>query len=492
MKKTQKIAAILLALVMAFAMTVTAFAADEQKTITVPETDPHSYEVYQIFTGVVTDNTLSSVKWGKNGTGTQGTFVDSAIVAELGEYVDSTDNNDKLEVITKYVKLSSTPYGTIASGKALNVPTGYYLLKDTNSLGSDDVETTYIVTIVEDVTVVRKGSVPTAEKKVIDTNDSTGETSTWQDSADHDIGDAVPFKLTGTLPDNLVDFSTYKYVFHDTLSTGLTFNDDVKVTLDTEDGTDITDNFTVTFTNGSLTIACDDLKVVEGLTKDSKIVVTYTGTLNEDAVLGSSGNPNTVYLEYSNKPDQGGEGTPDSTGRTPDDTVIVFTYKTVISKVDEDSKPLSGAEFTLEKYVDDAWVAVDVVKNAEGTVFTFTGIDDGNYRITETVAPAGCNPIEPIYFTVSAEHDILSDDPALTVLEAIEKDATFEANKENGLVIVGDVSDCTLSTDIVNKTGSILPSTGGIGTTIFYVVGAILVMGAVILLVTKKRMGAAK
>ena len=225
----------------------------------------------------------------------------------------------------------------------------------------------------------------------------------------------------------------------------------------------------------------------------SKITVEYTATLNTNAVIGSAGNPNKVMLEYSNNPNQGGEG---NTGKTPEDTVIVFTYKTVVNKVDGEGNPLTGAEFTLEKFVkgDDGadeyntvkgtWTPIDVVKNAEGTEFTFKGLDDGIYRLTESVTPAGYNTIDPIVFVVTAEHDILSDNPALTSLngEAVTGLIDFTPVLDQG----------ALTTDVVNNAGSILPSTGGIGTTLFYVFGTLLVVGAGVLLVVKKRMSTSK
>lgn len=223
------------------------------------------------------------------------------------------------------------------------------------------------------------------------------------------------------------------------------------------------------------------------------ITVEYTATLNENAVLGSAGNPNEVYLEYSNNPNKSGEGN-NETGNTPKDVVIVFTYKTVISKVtknpdydpevegSEEYIPLAGAEFTLEKYnkKTDKWEAITVVKNDEGTTFTFSGLDDGNYRLTETKTPAGYNTVDPIYFTITAEHDVLSDNPALTSLSgnATTGELTFTPNTTNG----------SLSADVVNRAGVTLPETGGMGTTLFYVAGAGLVLVAVVLLITRKRM----
>ena len=155
----------------------------------------------------------------------------------------------------------------------------------------------------------------------------------------------------------------------------------------------------------------------------------------------------------------------------------------IVNKVDGEGAPLTGAEFTLEKYNKETgeWEAITAVKNDEGTTFTFSGLDDGKYRLTETKTPAGYNSIAPIEFTITAEHDVLADDPALTSLSgnATTGEITFTSSTAEG----------SLSTNVVNKAGSTLPETGGIGTTIFYVLGAVLVVGAGVVLVIKKRMG---
>lgn len=189
------------------------------------------------------------------------------------------------------------------------------------------------------------------------------------------------------------------------------------------DGNEITTGFRVespAADGHTFDVVFDDLKAISSVHNGSVITVEYESTLNENAVVGSAGNPNTANLEFSNNPndEQGGE-----TGETPDDTVIVFTFKTIINKVDGESKPLTGAEFTLEKKIKDdtaeggfRWKAVQVVKNDAGTAFTFSGLDDGDYRLTETVTPAGYNTIDPIEFTITAEHEVLSDNPALTSL----------------------------------------------------------------------------
>ena len=197
-----------------------------------------------------------------------------------------------------------------------------------------------------------------------------------------------------------------------------------------------------------------------------------------------------MHLEFSNNPNdaQGGE-----TGTTPDDKVIVFTYKTVINKVAKNSdgefEPLDGAEFTLEKKVKDSdakdgykWVSIAAVKNTEGTTFTFNGLDDGTYRLTETDTPSGYNTIEPIVFTITAKHEVLADDPKLTSM-SVDGTDVFTVDIDSGKTTPAG----SLTADIENKKGTILPSTGGIGTTVFYVTGAILMLGAGVLLVSRKR-----
>ena len=182
----------------------------------------------------------------------------------------------------------------------------------------------------------------------------------------------------------------------------------------------------------------------------------------------------------------------------PKDTVIAFTYKVVVNKVDENKKPLAGAEFTLEKYdaATQTWVAIKKVETEAGSVFTFKGLDDGNYRLTETVTPDGYNSIEPIEFTVTASHDIeWETQDRLEVLNSLTGDAEtgdIEVEEINEIKFTPIENNEGLTTDVINQSGVLLPETGGIGTTIFYIVGGLLAVGAVILLVTKKRMATAE
>lgn len=510
MKHSKKLASLLLALVMALSLAVTAFA-DESTTYSITinnSTAGHTYEAYQIFTGDLATNeagnkVLSNIVWGSG--------VSEAGQTALGDAAAKTETL-KTEADAKAFAKAVAPYLTTAAGSANTVTdgkyvisglaAGYYLVKDQDGslTGDADAYTEYIIKVVTDTTATPKSSVPTVEKKVKDTNDSTGVTSDWQDSADYDIGDSIPFQLKATLANNVSSYTTYKVVFHDTLSKGLTYNKDAKVYI----GGVETTGFTVTATvnddgTTTLTVSCDDVKAL-GATNSSVITVEYTATLNENAVLGSEGNPNEVYLEYSNNPNKSEVGD-NETGNTPEDVVIVFTYKVVVNKVDGEGNPLSGAEFTLEKYNKETgkWETITVVKNEEGTIFTFSGLDDGSYRLTETKTPVGYNTIDPIYFVIEATHDETADAPTLKTLNAYLTDAngnkqTEMKDGESVNIDLGtvDLTAGSITTTVVNKSGSELPSTGGIGTTIFYVLGGVLVLAAVVLLVTKKRMSGAE
>ena len=497
MKKMKKIMALALSFMMVVAMSVAAFADEGSTgssttyTITAPATS-HQYEIYQIFTADLSGNTLSNVKWGANGTGTKGDAVGQDVISALTAVNGKTDA-EKLAIIEKYAKLTSTPVGTVTNGSTYEAAAGYYLIKDKDgSVSGTDAYTLYIVKVVGDVTISPKSNVPSFEKKLKDKNDTDGTVTDWQDSADYDIGDEIPFKLEGTVAGNYSNYKQYYFAFHDVQETSLTFNPgSVKVFVgeqEIEQGYEVETNpddgctFEVVFADLKAAAKKYGYTVENG----TKIRVEYTATLNDQAVLGSQGNLNKAKLEFSNNPNQEQGGTPD-TGETPWDNVIVFTYKVVINKVDSDKKPLTGAEFTLTKLLpNNETEIVAVVKSDDGTTFTFKGLDDGKYTLTETKTPDKYNTISPITFTVEADHTITWDgtnrNTVLTKLTGtkVTGEITFTKDVENG----------SLSADVVNNKGSELPTTGGMGTTIFYVVGSILVLGAAVLLITKKRMSA--
>ena len=485
--------ALLAAFALVLAMAVPAFAnGANQYTISVPTGSNHTYQVYQIFTGdYSSDGKLSNIKWGQNsnsrGDGVDiGDKVNENVLNQLAAVAGKTDE-EKLAVIEQYANLSENGMDTVSESKSIKVAAGYYLFKDTTTGISGN---TYIAEVVGNVSIKAKNSnVPGFEKKLKDINDTEGTTTDWQDVADHDIGDAIPFKLEGTVPADYVEYTSYYFAFHDKEEAGLTFNrDSVKVYVD---DAEITDGFevkttTTTFADGcSFEVVFNNLKTITSVKAGSTIRVEYTSTLNDKAVIGGEGNLNKAQLEYSNNPRD-----TNSKDKTVWDNVVVFTYQVVVNKyansVGENNK-LKGAEFTLTKKLNgDTTKVIAAVKSEDGVRFTFKGLDDGEYTLTETVTPEGYNTIDPITFKVNANHEITWEGTGdrNTLLKSLT------GNQVTGKITFAENANVngSLVTDIINKSGTVLPSTGGMGTTVFYVVGGGLMAVAVVLLVTKKRM----
>lgn len=521
MKKMKKFVSLLLAVVMVLAMTTAAFAEENTTatyTLTITDTKAgHTYDVYQIFTGDISGTSpnyvLSNVKYGENYIPDGKNKGDLVPESELEGIINADNFAQNLSTVgTVFKSVASSEGSTIIAG----LPAGYYLVKDSTKITGQDAATKFILQVVGDTSVKVKSDVPTVEKKVKENNkDVSGNTDTripeytlpvkYNDVADYNIGDDVPFELIGTLPENLGDYTTYKYYFHDTLDNGLTYNNDAEVyVVNGESKIDVTTAFTISCDNGALEIKCDNILEITGVTvtKNSYIVVDYTAKLNSNAVIGLEGNKNEVYLEFSNNPNNGGEG---DTGTTPTDYVIVFTYELDTTKVDgqDPDTKLEGAEFKLHNS-DNKWVKVDtdgkvtgwsdteegastLISDVNG-LFQVVGLDAGIYGLKETKAPTGYNllaneiSLEIIAETANNQSWGGTASAALTALRIKVGASTTD----------GDVNSGIVSTQVENNAGATLPSTGGIGTTVFYVLGSILVIAAAILLITRKRMSAEK
>ncbi len=491
MKNFKRLFSMLMILCLTFSMAVVAFAAEDTYTITVAnDVTGHTYEAYQIFSGSLSsDGKLTDIIWGEGVSEAGKTAIGNA-----AEKADTIENEAAAKAfaneISAYLTTPTATASTVTNGvyTLSGLTAGYYLIKDQdNSLTGNDSYTSYIMKLSADVEVTPKSKISQSHKSVRDVNDSDGTVSDWQDSADYDIGDEVSFQLYGTVAANYDNYTSYYYVFHDKESEGLTFDSkSVKVYVD---GVQITSGYQVVSPaadGDTFDVVFSNLKNIPQVTADSIITVEYVSVLNDKAIAGSLGNSNEMYLEYSNNPNSTDGG---NTAETLKDVVIVFSYNVVVDKVDGEGNPLTGAEFKLEKKnSDNTWTEVAVVKNDAGTQFTFKGLDDGNYRITETETPDGYNSIQPIYFTVTADHDVESEDPALTSLEATQTDAN--GNEITEAVIATFTTELTsgnLSTEIVNNSGATLPSTGGMGTTIFYILGGVLILAAAVILVVRKR-----
>lgn len=390
-----------------------------------------------------------------------------------------------------------------------SVDQGYYLIVQTAAASADGKTMSQVILDTHGqnaTTVTVKKDTVSLTKKVQENQDGVNNpaANNWQDGADYNIGDKVPFQLTGTLPTDYGNYNAYKYVFHDSASSGLTFNvseAELKVyavngdnRTELKEATDASDKtgYNVIHTGSTgetFQVQFTDLKKAQAkegtvtINKDTKIVVEYKAELNTNAKRGATGNPNEAWLEFSNNQYNTGEGSP--TGNTPHDKVIVFTFDIVVNKyknqVGEQHK-LNNAGFTLYKSTDGvSWTEAQELKNdANNTnVFKFTGLDSGYYKIEESKVPDGFTKADDVIFKVVAAYDTDSDNPRLTNLEV----------QKNGSVISGDGKVFTISaqedsdyaqinTDIVNKSGSQLPSTGGMGTTILYAAGAAIVLVA--------------
>lgn len=520
MKHLNKILALALALIMVLGLATSVSAA--QITIDDDKVENAEYGAYKLLDAIdLGDGKFSYTVNEKYRTALQGIVGASATDEEIIAYIDAQDTADETRAFADaiYEKIKNLGVDYEAENNVFaDVAQGYYLIVETETGSAEGFEEDTVSLVMLDtagktsVTVETKEELPKSDKKVKDSNDSTPETSDWQDSADHDIGDAVPFKITFTLPSDYAKYDHYFVGIHDVQADGLTYNNDMKVMVGDEEITGWFDDAITDCNKCTFHIACNDIVAAAEAAKVSLkggdvITFTYTSTLNEDAEFGATGNPNEMTIEFSNDPYG------DGTSETPKDKVIVFTYKVNVDKVTEGENgtnvPLSGAGFTLYKEVpstaEDAQKGADikeklgdnikadaladdkyyiVVSNtetdAEGDTFGFNGVDDGIYVLVETQVPAGYNAWDAVEFEIAADHEEDSDDPALISLTG-------------GDLVTGEFKDTgIIATEIENNAGIELPSTGGIGTTIFYVVGGMLAVAAVVLLITKKRMASAE
>ena len=567
MKQAKKLAAVLLSLMLVLALAVPASAQTGNYSITITDTNSnHTYTAYQIFKGDISGSdtepdpyVLSNIQWG-TGVETAGlittlkevegftTLADDATAADVAKLLANAGALDTfLGVINGTPGFLGEPTGNgVTPGPEQATCTinlteaGYYLVKDAVAVGAVGQSVSdYIVQVLGNVQMEPKDSdVPTVEKKVFDQEyaqiDAEGVYGTgYNDVADWKIGDSVPFKLIGSIPD-MSAYDTYEYIFTDTLSNGLTLQEgtiDVYIAVDKNDevgeytpltaGKDYTLNVQNVGANGggSFSIAFDDLKTAPHMDQGNRqyVIVTYDATLNANAEIGLDGNLNRVNLQFSNDPNG------DGLGRTTEDTVIVFTYELDGTKVDGENEntKLEGAEFVLfngghtrvahiengklVEWVDlpdeynsnnyqqipyETWETFNkttnvIMKSAAEGAFGVSGLDDGTYHLMEIKAPNGYNLLEgdvQLVIEATTVNGQTWNGVANTALTALT------INVANEGAVNGKTDTGAVNVTVRNNQGATLPETGGMGTTLFYIIGGLLVVGAGILLVVRIRM----
>jgi len=429
--------------------------------------------------------------------------------AEFAAVLSTLSTEAEKEQFAKIIGNSLSSGGTAISNNSTSPTTvddGYYVIKGTNSTGT----TLNLLKVAGDLAITGKTGVPSSAKTVDDKNDSDSTASlneTGQTSADYDIGDSVPYTLTFTLPSDYDNYGTYPITFIDDMYKGLTYNNDAVIYYNTDTsgaGTSIHESTgtvkfeestdTSSFGSGNGTIyKCNiaDLKThIPTYSAGATVTIKYSATLNPNAIVGSTGNKNKYKVSYSSNPNfvpDTENPTPPEDKTTPEKTNVVFTYKLVVNKQDQNKNPLAQAGFTLYKWAPASptanpspvasgtdWVEKKAIAASEATSFEFSGLDDGIYKLVESATPDGYNTIDPVIFTITAGHS----DTGITSLSATGGSLNFTGDKSTG----------ALSVNIVNNQGATLPTTGGIGTTLFYIIGGTLVAGSIVLLITKKRM----
>lgn len=514
MKTMKRLATVSAATILAVSMVAAtssfaAFATPAETThkISVDENTASTFTVYQLLTGnfetVGSDKVIVGVKAGTN-LNTSAAAISGKTPEEVAKYFETATTADIVACKTG----TGTTIGKNVDKEITGLATGYYLVIENE--GSNTEKVANILKIVDgDVEIVSKTGSASFEKKLKDSNDTAGTTTGWQDGADWDVGDAVPFQLKATLPENVSAYEGYYLQFHDTLDASFDVSTVDNMTLWIGEAEVKDENaYTYTVVDNGFTVTIADVKKL-GATDFSEVRVEYTATLGNKATAGktgdevkygSAGNVNIAYLTYSNNPSFDMYGDDDTEKEHPNtpgdedtddsqkDTVVVFTYITEINKVDQNGDALKGAEFTLEKKGKDGiYSTVSTLVVTDETKFSFYGLDDGDYKLTETTTPGGYNGIDPIEFTISATHTQTGSSVTLTSLTAPGLADTFD-DDGNKFELTGNISTGKIATNIKNNKGAILPETGGIGTKLFYVGGGALVLASGVLLVTKRRM----
>ena len=476
MKHARKLASLLLALVMVFALATTAFATEPEGTTTTPTTgsitvdnpvEGQTYTAYKIFDVVYDEATPKHYSYTIDSTSAW--FNTVSVYATKAHGLTLTRVGVTTYVVTTGNGFSAPDFAAALKGNVTG-KAGVALAGDANSVSVSNLDLGYYF-VSSGTGALCNLTTTNPTVTIHDKNDMPFEKTA--DKTNVDVGQTVKFTITGKVPDH-TGFTKYTYLITDTMSDGLTFKQDVTVTVG---GTNVTSACTITYNVDNNANKFTVSIPVRDYTIGDKIEVTYSALVNENAVAKIS--KNSATLTYSNNPS---DSTKTDTTTTVEETV--YSSEIVINKY-ETGKPgtmLPGAEFVLFRnddvlyatvqndiqyyrwdeatktvsWVDNIAEATKVTTDNKGEAF-FKGLANGTYYLVETKAPAGYNPLTaPVQVTVEGSST--------------------------------DITKLSVTAEVANSTGTLLPSTGGVGTTVFYVLGAVLVLGAVVLLVTKKRM----
>lgn len=472
----------------------------------------HEYEIYQVMTGTVSGNQITAAKWGADVTAYDNHAVssgDDVSNADLGAISALTDAGVLPGKLTLSAHGSATKSGT-GDVTFTGLTAGYYIVKDVTNMTSDEANSAWIVQVAGDAEIAIKNAKPTFDKQVQDEADDAeaGATGGYGDSADHAIGESFNFKLNATIPvdADFKEYEEYTLKFNDTLSEGITFGSITSVKVDgkTLETTDYNFNNTNINANGggSFTLTIPD--VISELedeadfgSKEINVEVIYSAALNEKAIVDAASrsgcvrgdsNSNTAFLNYSNNPDNTGAGGTEPKGTTPNDDVFVFTYEVDNTKYminNSAGNELAGATFQLQtadgtpiplKLDGNAYRPLKSGESGGGNMvssdvaatlgqFNIKGLDAGTYKLHEVSAPQGYNTASDVTFTIGATHN--------------------DANNIAELTLTG--AGAGIENKIVDTKNSNLPTTGGMGTTLFILGGGCAAGLAGIYLVSKKR-----
>ncbi len=533
MKRMKKLMAIITAVVMTMAMSAVAFA---DATLSRETGDTHTYEVYQIFTATSYDSTsgqFSGIKYGANSTGTLGSDVSTTVLNALSA-VNSSSDAEKIAVIDNYWNQTKAAFATINNTTATaSLPTGYYLIKDTTTSTDGDSINFHVVTVSDGstaLTITDKRDVPTVQKYI-----KEDSTNTYGKAADYSKGEeTIGFRLVGTLPAaaDYARYTRYNYTFTDTLTkmTYVANSITAKVysgytnanSLGTLYGTlDLTDsNVSLTANGSSIVLSFNDTKtavytdntIAAGIPAGYVIVVEYNAKFTNDAVTGANGNPNSVKVTYSNNPNLDSTGTPiNTTEDTPIDYAYAFTYEFDGLKVDSTTnQALTSAGFKIRDESGNKYAIINssnvvtgwTTNEASGTEILTTnagkiivnGLDAGTYTLRETKVPTGYSAIADVPFTVTATISAVATPTAgskeyeVTAIGIASTSADMKVNYQGATATSANATNGKVYANILNTPTSTLPTTGGIGTRMFYIIGGALMVFAAAVLVLKRKM----